>query len=100
MTFSAPNPLLNTSLADAQNFVKLCAAQGKPGAAIFLNPVQNLSGENAGGMIPFANFAEAGVPTSGLLYLAVQFGGSGDYFNIGLCLYYLAFGVPFAQLFQ
>lgn len=99
-TFAAPNSLLNTTLVDAQNFLKLCTAQGKTGGAIFCNPVQATLGENAGGMIPLANFGEAGVPTSGPLYLAVQFDGKGDYYNIGLCLFYMAYGVPFAQLFQ
>ena len=100
MTFAAPNPLLNTTLADAQNFLKLCTAQDKTGGAIFCNPVQSVPGENAGGMVPLANFTEAGVPTSGPLYLAVQFDGAGDYYNIGLCLFYMGYGVPFAQLFQ
>lgn len=100
MTFAAPNPIMNTTLADAQNFLKLCAAQGKTGGAIFCNPVQGAVGENAGGMIPLANFTEAGILSGGPLYLAVQFNGSGDYFTIGLCIFYMAYGVPFAQLFQ
>lgn len=100
MQFAAGNSMLNTTLADAQQFVKLCTAQGKTGGAVFCNPVPGAAGENAGGMIPLANFGEAGVPTSGPLYLAIQFGGAGDYYNIGLCLIFMGYGVPFNQLFQ
>lgn len=100
MTFAAPNPLLNTSLADAQNFVKLCTLEGRPGGQIFCNPVQAVPGENAGGMIPLANFQKAGVPPSGPLYLAIQFTPTGDYYNIGLCLFYMSYGMSLAQVLQ
>ena len=98
--FVAPNPVFNTTLADAQNFIKYCTVQGKTGGAIFCNPVQSTIGENAGGMIPLANFQEAGILSGGPLYLAVQFNGQGDYYTIGLCILFESRGVPFAQLFQ
>ena len=56
MQFAAGNSMLNTTLADAQQFVKLCTAQGKTGGAVFCNPVPGAAGENAGGMIPLAIF--------------------------------------------
>lgn len=100
MTFSAPNPILNATAGEASAFLSLCTSQGKTGGALFVNPVQSVPGENAGGMLPQSGWTAAGVPAVGPLYIAIQFNGSGDYYNVGLCLYFLGFGVPFNQIFQ
>src|ERR1700679_229326 len=99
MEFQSGVGFCTITLADAQNFLKLCTLNGKTGGAIFCNPVSP-GATPAGGMIPLADFAQAGVPSSGPLYLDVQFNGQGDFYCIGACLFYMDHGVPFAELFQ
>lgn len=70
-SFSAGNPVLNTTIAEGHRLLDLIIKAGMSGT-LYANPIAADS-SFAGGLVPEADFTAAGVPTDGTpIYLQVK----------------------------